>query len=1037
MRLILYLQLFVILLVTTAFGTTGEDIFSVAEAGNIDSIKILLTNDPALINVTNDGGYTPLHEASYAGHIDFVDYLISLGADVKATSNSGSTSLHGAAYYNHPLVVESLIKAGADVNVANAGGYTPLLSAIAAGNQDIAFTLITHGADPNVTGSDGQTVLMLAAQSGNRDLTELILSKHPDLEKVDSYDRTALILTARENGSTEIAKLLITAGANINAKDKFNSTSLELASWRGFSGLVNLLLDNGVELPSEIKELNKLLTYSTEKNLPRLFTLMVAQGADVSGRNPNEGSYLHSASTGGNSEIVEGLINQGLQINEVDKYGWAPLHCAVSRNRIEATQILLDKGADINATTTAGYTPLSIAQDRGYSELAELLIQKEAKQNLPSFVTLEGPYLGQQLPGETPVWFAPDIVSSNRFEHSNVVFSSDGTEAFWSSSFYIDNSGYTWSRMMTSHIDNGQWTKPVMTSFSSIKSGDDGPFYNADCSKLYFNSMRSIEEGGEGTGFNLWVVDRTANGWSDAYLAPPELQETRGRSYRSMANSGNIYSDGRSNDHRNSADIFVSRFSNGQHLSPVNLGWQINSTSDEHTCIAPDESYMVLKRDNPADGFGDADLLVSFRDENNSWTTPMILPVPINSASRDWYPSITMDGKYLIFNSHRGGSSDYYWVLTNVILKHRDIALKTRHASKPNANGISLRKSEQSFGPVYTNSVGLADLDGDGDLDLACANMHDNDSRVWLNDGLGNYTVTEQLFTQEGHGIALEDVDTDGDMDMFITCADENHKTKLYLNDGAANFDNSEVAIDDSTISGNKLEMHDIDNDGDLDVMIVYYQEDDGLFLNDGTGQFSKSDMKIPENASWCDLDNDGDIDILAREIGAGFKGFFNDGKGNFTVKWEKTDSTVVRGSIGFLDLDSDGDLDAVVGNGGNGPAKHTNVWLNDGSGKFHPSNYQLPTTYNGRFVVGDLNNDSYPDLFVTNFGMPDQVWLNDGNGKLFDTGFRLSGCGTTVNPALGDIDSDGDLDIIVPDFVGRPNVIWFNELIKILIPSN
>ncbi len=1019
----------IILFLSATVGATTEDIHLAAETGNLDSIKVLLRNDPLLMEAVDDGGYTPLHEAAYAGHADVVRYLLGLGADADAASNSGSTPLHGAAYYGHLAAVESLIEGGANVNISNSGGYTPLLSAMAGGHTAIVLRLLRAGADSDVTTSEGQTLLMRAATSGSVELTELLLARNPDLEAVDSYGRTALLLTARESGNADIARLLLDAGANMNAIDNFGSTPLELAAWRGFAGIVNLLLDRGVELPTDLERLNRLLTYSTEKALPRLFSEVVARGASTSRNNPDDGTYLHSAATGGNTEIVRGLLDQGLAINERDKYGWTPLHCAASRGRLNVARLLLEEGADFNLSSIAGYTPLSIARDRGHTDMVDLLLQQGAEESVDDFATLDGPYFGQTPPGNTPVWFAPDIVSSQRFEHSNVAFSPDGTEAFWSSSFYLDDSGYTYSRMMTSRIENGHWTKPAMASFSGIRSGDDAPFFSPDGSQLFFVSWRSIDDSGQRDSFRLWTTERTDTGWSEPQVASAELNEIGDRAYRSMASSGNVYAAGQGNDYRRSSDIFISRFQDGAHLSPVNAGGQVNSPFDEHACVAPDESYMIIKRMGHPDGFGDADLFVSFRDDDDNWTTPLILPQPINSPARDWYPSITLDGKYLIFNSHRGGGSDYYWVSTDAITPMRERALRLCHATRPVGTGVAFRKSGQVFEPQRTNSIGLGDLDRDGDLDMVCSNMHDNSSRVWLNDGNGTFAVTDQLLTEEGHGVAVEDVNSDGDLDIFMTCADENHKSRLYLNDGSARFEDSGVELGDSLISGNRIEMHDIDNDGDLDAIIMYYQEDDKVFLNDGHGQFTEATTPIPENATWGDLDRDGDIDILAREVGVGFRTHLNDGHGAFAVHWEKQDSTIVRGNIGLADLDGDGDLDAVVGAGGGETSRKTEVWHNDGSGSFSDSGERLQVTLWGRFAFGDLNGDGYSDAFVTNFGMPDYVWLNDGKGGLIDTGLRLGGYGATINPVLGDIDGDGDLDLLAPDFGGGSNVIWFNEL--------
>jgi hypothetical protein len=76
---------------------------------------------------------------------------------------------------------------------------------------------------------------------------------------------------------------------------------------------------------------------------------------------------------------------------------------------------------------------------------------------------------------------------------------------------------------------------------------------------------------------------------------------------------------------------------------------------------------------------------------------------------------------------------------------------------------------------------------------------------------------------------------------------------------------------------------------------------------------------------------------------------------------------------------------------------------------------------------VGDLDSDGDLDLFVSNFDLPNEVWLNDGGGRFSDSGLRLGQAGdTSTKPSLGDLDGDGDLDVVVGSLTGRPE-IWFN----------
>jgi hypothetical protein len=349
---------------------------------------------------------------------------------------------------------------------------------------------------------------------------------------------------------------------------------------------------------------------------------------------------------------------------------------------------------------------------------------------------------------------------------------------------------------------------------------------------------------------------------------------------------------------------------------------------------------------------------------------------------------------------------------------------------------VSFRKSEQYFEPAKTNNIAVGDLDSDGDLDVVFSNMAFNDSRVWLNDGKGQFTAAEQLLTQLGHGVDIGDLDGDDDLDIFITCADygENNiwhhrPSRIYFNDGKANFTDSGQNLGDSLLSGTGVSLHDIDSDGDLDAMINYYQESNLIYLNDGSGYFTKSEFTFPDNSSWCDLDSDGDIDNLVRDLGTGFRTLLNDGKGNFSEHWQLTDSATVRGRIGFADLDKDGDSDAVVISGGNQNSRPSTIWHNDGTGRFEDTGVRMPITRWARAGSGDLNNDGHIDIFISNFGLPNYVWLNDGKGNLRDSGLRLGGPVHTADVSLVDLDGDGDLDAFLSNFGNGPNEIWFNEL--------
>jgi hypothetical protein len=359
---------------------------------------------------------------------------------------------------------------------------------------------------------------------------------------------------------------------------------------------------------------------------------------------------------------------------------------------------------------------------------------------------------------------------------------------------------------------------------------------------------------------------------------------------------------------------------------------------------------------------------------------------------------------------------------------------------------LSFENSHQLFGCSETFQVGLGDLDGDGDLDAVFANMAANDSRVWLNDGLGTFHDSGQKLTQQGHGLGLGDLDGDGDLDILMTCAHfgsgggwSKKPSKVYLNDGQGVFHDSGQDLGDAELSGNGVNLIDLDGDGDLDAHVIYYEVGgmaDRVYLNDGTGRFEDSGLAIgEEEIAWGDLDADGDVDMLAKAYGQGYRVYLNDGgvqggtPGQFAAGWQMEDNQAMYGDLALADLDGDGDLDALIASGsrleGSFP---TRLLWNDG-GQFTDSGQQLNETMGARFAVGDLDGDGIPDVFVANMDrLPSEIWLNDGAGRLVDSGLRLGSPSRHLAtwPSLGDLDGDGDLDVFVGSLQGRPE-IWFN----------
>ena len=128
---------------------------------------------------------------------------------------------------------------------------------------------------------NGSTPLHVAAANNLADIAAALLEKGSALEARDGYGRTPLILCARERGQAALGRVLIQAGADINAVDKFGDSALSLAAWRGKADFIDLLLEKGAKLPTAGPKVSALVHQSATQGLATLFRRLLEGGGDV------------------------------------------------------------------------------------------------------------------------------------------------------------------------------------------------------------------------------------------------------------------------------------------------------------------------------------------------------------------------------------------------------------------------------------------------------------------------------------------------------------------------------------------------------------------------------------------------------------------------------------------------------------------------------------------------------------------------------------------------------------------------------------
>ena len=273
----------------------------------------------------------------------------------------------------------------------------------------------------------------------------------------------------------------------------------------------------------------------------------------------------------------------------------------------------------------------------------------------------------------------------------------------------------------------------------------------------------------------------------------------------------------------------------------------------------------------------------------------------------------------------------------------------------------------------------LADLDGDGDLDIAVGNDRARNLLLW-NDGTGRFTVGDAFGGIEStRGVTLADLDTDGDVDILLTNrGDEN---AIFLNDGSGGFDSRRAfgSSDDSTID---VAAGDLDGDGDLDLALANRDgQGNVIYLNDGNASFEESrpygtGSDETRSVALADLNGDGLLDVVNANIGEANGVYFGNGEGGVSggVRFGRADGRSY--TVVVADMDDDGDTDIVIGN----VAQQNAVFFNLGDGReFVELRFGAEEAVTYGLDIADLNGDRFPEVATANSDGPNVLYANSG----------------------------------------------------------
>ncbi len=350
-------------------------------------------------------------------------------------------------------------------------------------------------------------------------------------------------------------------------------------------------------------------------------------------------------------------------------------------------------------------------------------------------------------------------------------------------------------------------------------------------------------------------------------------------------------------------------------------------------------------------------------------------------------------------------------------------------------------RQPELFAAPHALSSAFADLDGDGDLDLAVS-FRGGAIRLYRNDA-GTFAETAAgpglpVTGADARSLGWGDFDADGDPDLYAGLSrDEGEPARnfLFRNDREAGFVEVAEALglvfpDADSRQGNWV---DYDNDGDLDLFSAQRSASNRVFRNDGSRFVDVSDAigladpRRTVGACWFDMDQDGDLDVFQANQQADKDTLYRNEGGKFVdvapqLGMHQPERTLAEGGVGCAvgDYDNDGLLDLFVATYG-----PTLLYRNLGDGRFRESGAEAGLRHDLHAVGaswGDADNDGHLDLFVAAYVDGEESWsrahlfMNQG-GKFVDAlekGNPLLAADHGVQWA--DYDRDGDVDLSLTD---------------------
>ena len=324
-------------------STCLEMLLFACEGENLQILRLILGRYP-WVNKFGKSGRSPLMFASERGFCGMASLLLNMGAHVDLQNSNGMSAL---MFCSNQKVAKFMLDSGAHVDMQDNAGRSALMFASKLGFFEVAKLFVDKGAQVDLQDSAGRSALAWACHYSSQEID--------DLDELHSQYRSSAM--SRYNGNFKIAKLLLESGAKLALPEDSLIQLYMSACKRGDCGVVELLLDAGVEVDAKVKYGmgSTGLMHASKGGHCELVELLLGRGSRVNQQYVDGKSSLMYASEGGHAEVVELLLKAGARPDMQAQFGVSAKKLAEERNRVDIVKLLEDPAKVSNMLATITY----------------------------------------------------------------------------------------------------------------------------------------------------------------------------------------------------------------------------------------------------------------------------------------------------------------------------------------------------------------------------------------------------------------------------------------------------------------------------------------------------------------------------------------------------------------------------------------------------------------------------------------------------------------------------------------------------------